>query len=399
MRPEIVLCIAFLSILIPPAIAVDSAVSLNNVIYFTEQYPPFNYQEEGRLQGISVDLLEQMLAYMNTTLNRSDIKLLPWDQGYEMALQDNNTVIFSAVRLPERETAFKWVGPISPIKTVLFAMKKRHIKINSSTDLIALKVGAVRDSAEGPLAVEAGANPDNLVVSNGTDELIDMLKAGTIDAWASSDLTGMLLAKEAGLDEKEYEIICNLTEETPLYYAFNRKTSDLTVHSFQEALNQTKTGKGADGTSDFEKILYRYLPVMYGRSNTTSQQIMDLLNGTSADIEMNASKSFINISTNAHPVKDNPEVAVFVIDTRGDVMAHSNRPELVGLNDMNRADSSGKRFIEAVIVGALTKGEGKEDFIYSTPAATGLYYKTAYYRLTRGSDGREYIVGCVDYKK
>jgi hypothetical protein len=47
----------------------------------------------------------------------------------------------------------------------------------------------------------------------------------------------------------------------------------------------------------------------------------------------------------------------------------------------------------------LKKGEGKENFIYSTPDATGLYYRTAYYRLTRGSDGREYIVSCIDYKK
>ena len=28
-----------------------------------------------------------------------------------------------------------------------------------------------------------------------------------------------------------------------------------------------------------------------------------------------------------------------------------------------------------------------------------IFYKTAYYRLTKGSDGREYIVGCIDYKE
>jgi polar amino acid transport system substrate-binding protein len=254
-------------------IAVDSAASVNNTVYITEQFPPFNYQEEGRPQGISVDLREQMLAYMNTTLNRSDIKLLPWDQGYQMALQDNNTVIFSADRLPEREAAFKWVGPISSVKAVLFAMKERRIKINSSADSGALKIGVIGDSAEGPLAVKAGANPDNPVVRNSTFELIDMLKSGTIDAWASSDLTGMLLAKEASLDTKEYEIVYDLTKQAPLYYAFNRNTSDMMVQAFQQALNQTKMGKGADGISDFEKILYKYRPVMYDRSNTTPQQI------------------------------------------------------------------------------------------------------------------------------
>jgi polar amino acid transport system substrate-binding protein len=114
---------------------------------------------------------------------------------------------------------------------------------------------------------------------------------------------------------------------------------------------------------------------------------------------MNASIAFINISADARPVKDDPEVAIFALDTKGYVMAHSSRPALMGSNEMNRADVSGKRFIEAIISGAITSREGKEDFIYSTPDPTGLYYKTAYYRLTSGSDGRKYIVSCIDYKK
>jgi polar amino acid transport system substrate-binding protein len=80
-------------------------------------------------------------------------------------------------------------------------------------------------------------------------------------------------------------------------------------------------------------------------------------------------------------------------------MAHSSRPELVGLNEINSADVIGKRFIEAMVMGALKNGVGQEDYIYSAPDKTGLYYKTAYYKLTKGSDGREYIVGCIDYKE
>ncbi len=372
---------------------------MEDLIYITEQFPPFNYQQEGKLQGISVDLLEKMLGHMNMTLNVSDIQLLPWDQSYQRALQENNTVIFSTGRLPERASLFKWVGPISPIKTVLFALKEKHIKIDSPEDLRAIKIGVVSDSAEGRLSIEAGANLSNLATRNNTDELIDMLKAGTIDAWAYPDLIGMRLIEEAGLSSEEYEIIYDLGKETPLYYAFNKNIPDSTVQAFQQALNQTKKGKGADGISDFEKVLYRYLPVIYGRSNVTSQQVRDLVNKTSADIEKDAQGVFINISANASPYKDNPEAVFFVIDTKANVMAHSSRPELIGLNEMNRADVSGKRFIEAMVMGALKNGEGYEDYIYSSPDKTGLYYKTVYYRLTRSSDGREYIVGCFDYKE
>ncbi len=62
-------------------------------------------------------------------------------------------------------------------------------------------------------------------------------------------------------------------------------------------------GKETDGISDFEKVLYRYLPVLYGRGNTTSHQIMDLVNRTSADIERNATSAFMNISAGARAYK------------------------------------------------------------------------------------------------
>lgn len=398
LKPVIVLGIVLLSLLIPSAVAVDLSVSVEGLTYITEQFPPFNYQQEGKLQGISVDLLEKMLGHMNLTLNRSEIKLLPWDQGYRMALQENNTVIFSTGRMPERESLFKWVGPVSPIKVVLFALKERHIKIDSSEDLRAIRIGVVRDSAEGPLVVKAGANSSNLVERNSTNELIDMLRAETIDAWAYPDLIGMRLLEEASLSAEEYDIVYQLGRETPLYYAFNKNTSDSTVQAFKQALNLTKKGKEADGISDFEKVIYRYLPVIYGRRNVTTQQILDLVNKTSAEVERDAEGVFANISADVRPYNDSPEVVFFVLDTEANVMAHSSRPELVGSNEMNRADVSGKRFIEAIITGALRNGEGQEDYIYSSPDRTGLYYKTAYYKLTKSSNGQDYIVGCFDYK-
>ncbi len=146
MKPEAVLCIVLLSLLIPSSAAENNIALAKNLIYITEQFPPFSYQEDGKLQGISVDLLDNMLGHINITLNQSEIKVLPWTQGYQMALKDNNTIIFSTARIPEREILFKWVGPISPVKAVLFALKEKHIKINSPEDLNAMKIGIIKDS-------------------------------------------------------------------------------------------------------------------------------------------------------------------------------------------------------------------------------------------------------------
>jgi len=43
-----------------PCSAADQSTSAKDLTYITEQYPPYNYQDDGKLQGISVDLLEKV---------------------------------------------------------------------------------------------------------------------------------------------------------------------------------------------------------------------------------------------------------------------------------------------------------------------------------------------------
>ena len=49
---------------------------------------------------------------MGTPVSPAQVHLVPWNEGYQAALTGNNTVIFSTARLPERESSFKWAGPI-----------------------------------------------------------------------------------------------------------------------------------------------------------------------------------------------------------------------------------------------------------------------------------------------
>jgi polar amino acid transport system substrate-binding protein len=42
------------------SLAADHVASAKDLTYITEQYPPYNFERDGRLQGISIDLLEMM---------------------------------------------------------------------------------------------------------------------------------------------------------------------------------------------------------------------------------------------------------------------------------------------------------------------------------------------------
>ncbi len=394
--------IMILAMLIAPALGLNHNSSIGKLSYITEQYPPFNFQENGIMNGISIDLLEKILNKMHSDLNQSDIKLLPWYQGYQDALKERNVVFFSVARLPELESSFKWVGPISPTQTVVFAMRDRPIKINSPADMNKYKVGVVRGSAEQLLLTRIGVNAKNLVQEDDADTIIKMLKNGSIDidAWAYAELPGIWLINRSGIIPRDYDIVYDLKDEVELYYAFNKETPDSVVQAFHLALNRIKQEKGVEGTSDYDKILYKYIPVRYINQNITDEQVMRLVNKASSDIEKDAAGTLEKISAQEHPYKDkdNPELYVYVYDTNVTFVAHADNPALNGFNFKGKVDVSGKKFADETVAAALKNGTGWVDYIWTNPAKSGLYYKTAYYKLAKGSDGRQYIVCAGKYK-
>ncbi len=394
--------IVMLAMLIAPVLCLNQTAPADKLVYITEQYPPFNFQEDGKLKGISVDLLEKMLNRMGSDLNMSDIELSSWSQSYQAATEDKNAVFFSLARLPEWEPLFKWVGPISPTRTVIFAMEERPVRISSPADMNRYKIGVVRGSAEQLLLTRMGVKAKNIVPEDDADTIIKKLKSGSIDidAWAYAELPGIWLINKSGVLPNDYDTVYDLGNDVELYYAFNKDAPDSMVLAFQRALDQTKQEKGVEGTSDYDKILYRYVPVRYINQNVTDEQVIQLVNRASSDIEKDATGTIKRISDEEHPYKDkdNPELYVYVYDINSTFVAHADNPTLVGFNFKGKADVSGKKFADETVRAAIENGTGWMDYIWTNPAKSGLYYKTAYYKLTKGSDGRQYIVCAGKYK-
>jgi polar amino acid transport system substrate-binding protein len=243
------------------SLAADQAASAKDLTYITEQYPPYNFQQDGRLQGISIDLLEMMWDRMGENLNRSIIELLPWTVGYQRTLNETNTVLFATARLPEREQLFKWAGPIGPIRNVLLAKKDKNISITTSEDLRKYRIGAIRDTSPMQMLLNKGMKEEDLVLEINSRPLIEMLQNGSIDAWAFGDTAGFLLIQNMGLNASNYRTAYVLGE-IDYYYAFNKEIPDSLVQSFQQALDFIKGNKDKDGVSDYERIVARYVPAM-----------------------------------------------------------------------------------------------------------------------------------------
>lgn len=245
-----------------PCTSADEAFSAGDLTYITEQFPPYNYQVDGKLQGISVDLLEKAWERMGADLNRSVIQLLPWKEGYQETLDKNNTVLFSTARLPQREQLFKWAGPIGPIRNVLLAKKDKNISVTAPEDLKKYRIGAINDDSAVQMLQDIGMKKEDLVLETTSRPIIEMLQNGSIDAWAYGDVAGIWLIRESGANSSDFKVAYEFGQ-TDYYYAFNKEVPDSWVQSFQEAIDYIRMNKNDNGVSDYEKILANYIPAIY----------------------------------------------------------------------------------------------------------------------------------------
>lgn len=197
---------------------------------------------------------------MGVNLNRSIIQLLPWTKGYERTLKENNTILFSTARLLQREHLFKWAGPIGPIRNVLLAKKDKNLNISSAEDLKKYKIGAINEDSAIQMLLDEGVKKEDLVLETNSNQIIEMLQNGSIDAWAYGDTAGIWLIQKSGANASDYGVAYVLGQ-TDYYYAFNKETPDSIVQSFQEAIDFIKGNKDENGVSDYEKILTKYIPV------------------------------------------------------------------------------------------------------------------------------------------
>lgn len=238
----------------------DQTTLVKDLSYITEQFPPYNFLEDGELKGISVDLLETIWKMLGADINRSVIVTLPWTEGYQRALDEEGVVLFSMARLPQREQLFKWAGPIGPIRTVLLVKNDTSISITATEDLKNYRIGAIKDDYSVQMLLDNDLAIENLTLEATAAQIIEMLQNGSIDAWAYDDMAGILLIQESGKNASDFRTAYVLGE-LDFYYAFNKETPDSLVQSFQDAIDHIKSNKDANGVSDYEVILSRYIPV------------------------------------------------------------------------------------------------------------------------------------------
>lgn len=231
-----------------------AAADEGKINIMTEVYPPYNMQVNGKLKGISVEILDLMLERMKLDQNSSDVMLTNWSRAYSMALKKKGNMVFSTTRTAKRENLFKWVGPIVETKIGILAPKSKHITLNSLTELKQYRVGAVLKDIGEQLILEGGIDKKHIHSIGGQNAIelsFKKMENDRIDMFAYDFVVAKYQAKLKGYDVDDYEEIYTL-KEAGLYYAFNKATSDKTIAKWQNALDTIKD----DGS--YNEILAKY---------------------------------------------------------------------------------------------------------------------------------------------
>ncbi|MCJ1883467.1 ABC transporter substrate-binding protein [Pseudomonas sp. LA21] len=239
-------------LLLASAAKAETDSSNYSMVLLTENFPPYNmaingknFAQEDNIDGIAVDIVKEM--FKRAGVQYSLTLRFPWDRIYKLALEKPGYGVFVTARLPERESQFKWVGPIGPDDWVLLAKGDSTITLNNLEDAKKYRVGAYKGDAMAEYLAKHGFEP---VLALRDQENAGKLQEGAIDLWASGDPAGRYLAKQVGVTGLKTVLRFNSDQ---LFLALNRETPDEVVQKLQAALDKMR----AEGFVD--DVLNSYL--------------------------------------------------------------------------------------------------------------------------------------------
>jgi len=224
----------------------NSIANAVEITVVTENSPPLQEMNGKRVAGVATKFVEAVLKKADLSY---EIKMYPWVRAFSM-MDQPNVLIYSMARTKARESQFKWVGELRPIKYYLFRLKSRpEIAPQSIEEAKKYRIGVLRQDIvhqylkrEGfPLLDEVAKVELNFTkLFNNRVELVPYSDR-LIPSFGCNDLN---------IDCKKLEPALLLEDISfGLYLAFSDKTDDKVVEKARKAFQALKQ----DGT--YQKIM------------------------------------------------------------------------------------------------------------------------------------------------
>lgn len=202
-----------------------------DVRMLTEPAPPTAFEQDGKLQGLGVELVRALIERTGTP---ADIQLMPWTRAYNIAQREADVGLFATIRTPERESRFQWVGPIMQGTVRFYSLKSSQLQLNDLADV----------AASGPLIVPKqwyiyevlrDMGFDNLYGVPTPETMVNLFRHGRASLIPLEDIALAQMLEPAGLKPEDVEPHMAVMQ-TAYYIAFSLGTDPALVAAWQEEL-------------------------------------------------------------------------------------------------------------------------------------------------------------------
>lgn len=224
---------------------------LQDIVWMSEPYPPYNYVENGRPVGITVEVLLEVLKRVGLE-KEPEIEFLPWAESYETTLKQPGSALFSMTHTEERAKLFKFVGPIVSSVVSLVGIKSKPLEIRSVDHMNELNIGVVGNDIGEQLVEALGVRREAIRRTDSAEEMLKDLDEGRVDAIAYGLDIVKWKVKLAGGDPNRYQSFYVLNQGT-MGYAFHKDTDPDLIDELQKTLDALRE------EGFVEKVVSKYL--------------------------------------------------------------------------------------------------------------------------------------------
>jgi len=221
-----------------------------DVKVITEDWAPYNYEENGQLKGFSIEVVQAVMAELG---EEYPIGVYPGARGDRMLDTMPNVMYFSLFRTPEREDKYKWIGPISE-QAIYFYKHKDNPKTYRSIEDIknAVKVTVPHKGLVADKVAELGIR--NVIKLSSREHQFSLLFSKRAELSVNTSPLGVAYyLKQLGqptdlLVSTDVKLL-----EFPLYIACSKEIPDSVIERWQAALEKVKKSE------KYEQIYSKYL--------------------------------------------------------------------------------------------------------------------------------------------
>jgi len=220
-------------------LALTLAVQAKNYKLAYEEYPPYEYKQDGKLVGVDIEILEEAAKIAGVTL---EFKEYPWARATKMAEDGEVDAIFSMSKTAEREKAFFFpTVNLASETNVIFANDAYKGDVKSLADLKGKTIGVIQDYSY-------GTDFDNFKdckkeLNSNQDALVKKLQANRFQLAINNELVGNYMAKSVGATN--IRVLSYVVNTDPLYLGISKKAPN--GKEFYDKMNAALTNLEKSG--------------------------------------------------------------------------------------------------------------------------------------------------------